>query len=75
MKIKEINKELDKVPALIVDISRYLNKQEARMVKIHEDAIQPCGGCPGCHFVIARYSNSGKEISFCPFCGQAVKWE
>ena len=57
-----------------------LKKQEAKPI-VYTD--NPCTGlpvarCPKCGKSLDRYLYGRRqegEINFCPYCGQAVKWE
>lgn len=51
-----------------------LKEQEAKDIKSYYGlAGGPHGACPSCCTTIPRII--GQETRFCPFCGQAVKWE
>lgn len=65
---------------LISDTITLLKKQEATMVIESENMYTglPITHCPKCGKSLDKYlygrQHEGK-INFCPYCGQAVKWE
>ena len=55
-------------------LKEMLEKQTSKDIKSYYGlAGGPHGACPSCCTTIPRII--GQETRYCPFCGQAVKWQ
>ena len=55
------------------EIEILIKKNTPKDIREFKD-ITPEGCCPSCKITLNRFATSGKEIEYCGFCGQKLKW-
>lgn len=73
------NTDEDCTALMSMDVLNLLKKQEAKPIVYKENRMTglPVAICPNCGRFARQFhtEHPGEETNFCPWCGQAVKWE
>lgn len=77
MEESKLDKVIAKCELAIIQPSQTI--QEAVNVVIEENSFTglPVTRCPKCIKSVDRYlyGRHGEQVNYCPFCGQALKWD